>query len=135
MFSSKIRSCAECAPKVLTLPLSLSLALCLLCAMASGQGASSNPSGSSGDLYGGIELSNEGVKVIALQVSQAEEEPGIKRIYSDMIRLRLGRTNDGEFPPQASAEAAQAVFTALTRLREQYKVPLERIYFIGSSGL
>src|SRR5215813_155469 len=135
MFSSKIRSGAECAPKVLTLPLSISLALCLLCAMASGQGASSNPSGSSGDLYGGIELSNEGVKVIALQVSQAEEEPGLKRIYSEMIRLRLGRTNDGEFPPQAAADAAQAVSTALVRLREQYKVPLDRIYLIGASGL
>ena len=133
MFSSKIRSGAECAPKVLTLPLSISLALCLLCAMTSGQGAVSNPSASSGDLYGGIELSNEGVKVIALQVSKAEES--IKRIYSEMIRLRLGRTNDGEFPPQASADAAQAVSTALARLRQQYNVPLDRIYFIGASGL
>jgi hypothetical protein len=135
MFSLKIRSGAEFAPKILTLPLSISLALCLLCAMTSGQGALSNPSGPSGDLYGGIELSNEGVKVLALQVSQAEEEPGIKRIYSEMIRLRLGRTNDGEFPPQAAADAAQAVSTALARLREQYKVPLDRIYLIGASGL
>src|SRR5215470_13799200 len=133
MFSSKIRSGAEFAPKVLTLPLSISLALCLLWAMTSGQGAVSNPSGSSGDLYGGIELSNEGVKVIALQVSQVEDS--IKRIYSEMIRLRLGRTNDGEFPPQASADAAQAVSTALARLRQQYNVPLDRIYFIGASGL
>jgi hypothetical protein len=103
--------------------------------MTSGQGAISNPSGSSGDLYGGIELSNEGVKVLALQVSQAEDEPGLKRIYSEMIRLRLGRTNDGEFPPQASVDAAQAVSTALARLRQEYKVPLDRIYLIGASGL
>jgi hypothetical protein len=52
-----------------------------------------------------------------------------------MIRLRLGRTSDGEFPLQASADAAQAVSTALTRLRQQYKVPLDRIYFIGASAL
>jgi hypothetical protein len=135
MFSSKIRSGAECAPKVLTLPLSVSLLLCVLCAMTMGQASPSNPPGSSVELYGGIELSNEGVKVIALQVSQADDEPSIKGIYSDMIRLRLGRANDGEFPQQASTDAAQAVSTALSRLRQQYKVPLDRIYLIGASGL
>jgi len=103
--------------------------------MAPGQTALSNPSASSGGLYGGIELSDEGVKVIALQVSQGDDELGFRLIYSDIIRLRLGRSSDGEFPPQASAYAAQAVQTALTRLRQQYNVPLERISFIGSSGL
>jgi len=106
--------------------------------MTPGQAALSKPPGQpgpSGELYGGIELSDEGVKVIALQVSQGEEEPSFKRVYSEIIRLRLGRTSDGEFPPQASADAAQAVSTALTRLRQQYRVPLDRIYFIGSSGL
>jgi hypothetical protein len=105
--------------------------------MTSGQASPPNPPGSSGELYGGIELGNEGVKVIALEVSQtqSEEDPGVRGIYSEMIRLRLGRTNDGEFPPQASADAAQAVSTALSRLREQYKVPLDRIYFICGSGL
>jgi hypothetical protein len=106
--------------------------------MTTGQAALSKPSGPPGppgELYGGIELSDEGVKAIALQVSQDQDELGSKLVYSEIIRLRLGRTSDGEFPPQASADAAQAVSTALTRLREQYKVPLERIYFIGSSGL
>src|SRR5262245_1913851 len=137
MFSSRIRSGAECAREFLTLPLSVGVLLCVMCATTLGQGTPSNPPGSSGELYGGIELSDEGVKVIALQVSQiqGEEEPTIKGIYSDMIRLRLGRTNDGEFPPQASADAAVAVSTALARLQQQYKVPLDRIYFIGSSGL
>src|SRR5215510_10042648 len=108
MFSSRIKSGAECARKFLTPPLSVGVLLCVLCAMTPGQGAPSNPPGSSGELYGGIELSDEGVKVIALQVTPTpgEEEPTIKGIYSDVIRLRLGRTNDGEFPPQASVDAA-----------------------------
>src|SRR6266508_2117324 len=104
MFSSKIRSGAECAPKVLTLLLSVSLLLCVLCAMTLGQASPSNPPGSSGELYGGIELSNEGVKVIALQVTQTDDEPTIKSIYSEMIRLRLGRAYDGELQPQASTD-------------------------------
>jgi hypothetical protein len=105
--------------------------------MTSGQASPSNPSASSGEIFGGIELSNEGVKVIALQVSQTQtdEEPGLRGIYSEMIRLRLGRTSDGEFPLQASEDAAQAVSSALARLRQQYKVPLDRIYFIGTSAL
>src|SRR5262245_39349133 len=117
---------------------SVSLLLCIFSVVAPGQTASSNPPGqpgSSNDLLGGIELSDEGVKVIALRVAQGEEDPGPRLIYRDIIRLRLGRTSGGEFPPQTSEEAAQAVSTALSRLREQYRVPLDRIYFIGSSGL
>jgi hypothetical protein len=105
--------------------------------MASGQAPPSNPSGSSGELFGGIELSNEGVKVMVLESyqPQTEDDSGIRGVYSEMIRLRLGRTSDGEFPLQASSDAAQAVSTALARLRQQYKVPLDRIYFIGVSAL
>jgi hypothetical protein len=137
MLSSRKKSRSECAREIFTLPLSVSFLLCVLCAMTSGQAPPSNPSGSSGELYGGIELSNEGVKVMVLQSyqPQSDEDPGIRGVYSEMIRLRLGRTSDGEFPLQASADAAQAVSTALTRLRQQYKVPLDRIYFIGASAL
>jgi len=137
MLSSRIKSRSECAREIFTLPLSVSFLLCVLCAMTWGQAPPLNPSGSSGELFGGIELSNEGVKVMVLQSypPQTDDDPGIKGVYSEMIRLRLGRTSDGEFPLQASADAAQAVSTALTRLRQQYKVPLDRIYFIGASAL
>jgi hypothetical protein len=106
-----------------------------LSATRPGRTASSNPSSPDGERYGGIELSNEGVKAIALEVSQGEDGRGFKRVYSEIIRLGLGRTIDGEFPPQASTDAAKAVSTALTRLRREYGVPPDRIYFIGSGGL
>src|SRR2546428_3843956 len=141
MFCLRIRSGAIIfmfmALKVLKSPIPVSLLLCVLSVMTPEQAALSKPPGPPGspiELYGGIELSDEGVKVIALQVSEGAPEP-IKRIYSEIIRLRLGRTSDGEFPPQASTDAAKAVSTALTRLRQQYRVPLDRIYFIGASGL
>ena len=135
MLCLRIKSGAFSALKVLISPLYFSLLLCVLSAMTPGQAASSNPPGPPGELYGGIELSDEGVKAIALQVSQGDDELGVKLVYSEIIRLRLGRTSEGEFSPQATADAAQAVSTALTRLRQQYNVPLDRIYFIGSSGL
>ncbi|HKQ74983.1 MAG TPA: hypothetical protein VJ810_14910 [Blastocatellia bacterium] len=101
-------------------------------AIALGQAASSN---APDEIYGGIEICPEAVKAIALRVSQNPDESGFKLVYSDIIRLALWRTSGGAFAPQASAEAAQAVMTLLTRLRQQHQVPLERIYFIGSSRL
>jgi hypothetical protein len=88
------------------------------------------------ELYGGIELSDEGVKVIAMQVTEGGgEEAPIKPIYKEVTRLITGRTSGGDFPPQASADAAKAIMAALTRLRRDYRVPLDRIYLIGGSGL
>ncbi len=87
-----------------------------------------------GDLYGGIELSAEGAKAIVLRISRSKEEPGLKLLYSEIVYLALGRTSSGEFAPQASAEAARAVQKLLARL-QQYQVPSERIFLIGSSSL
>src|SRR5262249_48053716 len=109
MFSSKIRSGAQCAPKVLTVPLLVSLLLCVLCAMRWGREPPQNPPGFPGDLCGGMEFRNGGVKVIALQFSKIDDDPPIRGIYSKMIRLGRGRATEGNSPPQASTDAAQAV--------------------------
>jgi hypothetical protein len=86
------------------------------------------------DLYGGIELSPEGVKAIALRASRNDEGPGLKLIYSEVIHLALGRSGNGQFVPQATEKAARAIQQLQARLRQQ-KVPTERIYLIGSSGV
>jgi len=120
------------ARKVLKVFLSICLLLGAIHVMSLGQGTSSN---APEEVYGGIEISPEAAKAIALRVSQNEEEGGLKLAYSEVIRLALWRTGGGAFAPQATTEAAQAVLTLLTRLRQQYQVPLERIYFIGTSRL
>ncbi len=101
-------------------------------ALASGQ---VTPANEPGDLYGGIELSVEGVKAVALRVSRGEEGPGVKLVYSEMIHLALGPTSDGTIAPQAPEKAATAVQKLHARLRRQYQVLPERIFLIGSSGL
>src|SRR5215475_796850 len=118
------------ARKVLKVFLSICLLLGAIHVMSLGQGTSSN---APEEVYGGIEISPEAAKAIALRVSQNEEEGGLKLAYSENIRLTLWRTSGGAFAPQTSADAAQAVLTLLTRLRQQYGVPTERIYFIGTS--
>src|SRR5262245_34783569 len=57
-------------------------------AQAGGQAASSPQPG---EIYAGIELTTEWLRAIALRVSRNEEESGIKLIYSENIRLALGR--------------------------------------------
>jgi len=89
------------------------------------------------EIYGGIEVSPEGVIVIALRVTRKTNEgrAAVKLIYSDVIRLALWRRSGGAFAPEASDQAAQAVSTALTRLRQQYRAQPDHIYLIGSSLL
>src|SRR5262245_27937421 len=103
------------ARKVLRAVLAASLLLGGLSSMAFGQATSPNMSGPSGEFYGGIEINAESVKAVALRVSQSEEESGLKLAYSEVIRLALWRTGGGDFAPQASEEAAQAVMKLLSR--------------------
>src|SRR5262249_53385636 len=128
----RIKLSAYGARKVLKVALSVGLLISGLSVMASGQAALPN---APGEYYGGIEISAEGALAIALRVSPSGEETGVKLVYSEVIPLTLGRIGNGEFAPQASEEAAQAVLKLQSRLRQQYQVPPERIYLIGASRL
>jgi hypothetical protein len=105
-----------------------------MCASASGQARRLDPVD---EIYGGIEVSPEGVIVIALRVTRKtnEGQAAVKLIHSDVIRLALWRRSDGAFTPESSDQAAQAVSIALTRLRQQYRAQPDHIYLIGSSLL
>lgn len=120
------------ASLILKAIISLSLPLHCLSFAAMGQTA---PSTKSGEIYAGIELTSERARAIALRVSRGEEESGLKLIYSETIPLTLGRASDGRFAPQAVQEAAQIVLKLMTRLRQQFQIPPERVFLIGSSGL
>jgi hypothetical protein len=106
----------------------------VMCVSAPGQARQPDPVD---EIYGGVEVSPEGVIVIALRVTRKtnEGQAAVKLLYSDIIRLALWRRSDGEFTPEASAQAAQAVSAALVLLREQYRAQADHIYLIGSSRL
>jgi hypothetical protein len=93
------------------------------------------PSSAAGELYAGIEICADNVKAVALRISQNEGVSSFKLLYSEIVPLALRRTGNGQFAPQAPAEAAESVRKLLTRLRQQYQVPLEHIHLIGSSRL
>jgi hypothetical protein len=128
----KIGRTAPNARKILIATVSLSLLLQWLNGSAAGQ---TQPATQPGEIYAGIEVTTEWVRAIALSVSKSEEEYGLKLIYSETIRLSLGRSSDGQFTSQAAKETAQTVLKLLTRLRRQSQAPPERVFLIGSSGL
>ncbi len=112
------------------------LSLCLLLHCANGSAAAQGtPSDPAGEIYAGIELTTEGIRAIALRVSKGEEEPGLKLIHSENIRMALGRSNDGSFDPRIAKEAAQTVLKLMARFRQQWQVPPQRIFLIGGSEL
>lgn len=89
----------------------------------------------SGELYAGIELGTDGAIAIALRIPAGSESPGVKLVYSEAIHLSLSRSGQSGLPPHAVIDAASAVEKLFTRLREEYRVPEERIYLTGSSSL
>jgi hypothetical protein len=119
------------AGKILTFALAVSALLGGLRA-AAGQGASPPPGV---EFYGGVEVTDEDARAIALNVSKSEEGPGFKLVYSEVIRLNLGRMGNGEFAPRASEDAADKIQKLLARLRQQYRVPPDHLYLIGASRL
>jgi hypothetical protein len=87
------------------------------------------------EMYGGIEISHDGVAAAVLRVSKNGEEPEIKLAHSEVIRLPLWRKINGAYDPQTSINAAIAVSKALDRLQQQYRVPAKHLYLIGSNRL
>lgn len=130
--------------KLLCVGRSLGLCLFLIAAMAAqgvvhGQNGAANSQPAqrtdSGELYGGIELASDSVKVVALSISKKDADGGLKLLYSDTIPLVTGRDRNWKAGAGSSNEGMQEVLKAYGKLRQQWKVPFERIYIIGGSEL
>jgi hypothetical protein len=88
-----------------------------------------------GELYGGIEIDSQGIKAAAILVSDNENGYNVKPIYAEVINTTMMQLKDNKFSPEIVQDTALAVQKLLTRMRQEHKVPLERIAVIGSSGL
>lgn len=88
-----------------------------------------------GELYGGIEIGSKEIKATAILVSDNENGYNVKLIYAEVINTTAPQLEDNRLSPETIQDMALAVHKLLTRMRQEYKVPLERIGVIGSSGL
>jgi hypothetical protein len=129
--NAKIRSGSMTARRLLQKVISVSLLIGGLSAVARGQA----PAAETGEIYAGIELSAAGIKAVALRVYRGEDEPGLKLVYSEIFPQDLKRSETGALTEQAVTGVAQAVLKLISRLRQRYQVPPERIHLVGSSEL
>ncbi len=84
-----------------------------------------------GKLHGGIEIDPEGIKAAVIRVSDAEQGSGAEVIYTEVLNTALMRAQDGKFAP----EVIEAVRKLYTYMQQQYQVPSQQVYIIGSSDL
>jgi exopolyphosphatase/pppGpp-phosphohydrolase len=89
------------------------------------------------EVHGGIEIGGKGVKATVLDVKGEGEDIRIKVKLAATTNtgLSAGVAKNGRFDPAALAQTARAVKKYHDRFRKEFKVPGERIYVVGSSGL
>jgi hypothetical protein len=88
-----------------------------------------------GSLYGGIEVGSKGVKATAIRVTENEEGYGVKLVYAEVVNTTIMQLKDNKFAPEVIRDTVQAISKLLTRMKNEYKVPVERINVVGSSGV
>jgi exopolyphosphatase/pppGpp-phosphohydrolase len=88
-------------------------------------------------VYGGIEIGAKGVKATALDVSAAADGYEARVLLSDTQNTTLVKdlAASGRFNPVALKDTAAAVAKFAGQMQKEHKVPTERIYVVGSSGL
>lgn len=97
--------------------------------------ANSVAAGKNNKLHGGIEIGSRGVKATAINFARKGGGYDVKILHTETINTSIMKLKDNRFTPEGLKEAAAAVKTMFDRLRQEYRIPAEQIYIVGSSGL
>jgi exopolyphosphatase/pppGpp-phosphohydrolase len=89
------------------------------------------------DPYGGIEIGAKGVKATALDVMGGADGYDVKSLMAQTQNTTLvaGLAANGRFDGQVLENTAAAVARFAGLMQKEHKVPVERLYVVGSSGL
>lgn len=86
-------------------------------------------------LHGGIEIGSRGVKGTAINFTRKGNGYEVKVLYTETINTSIMKLKDNRFTPEGLKEVADAVKKMFDRLQQEYQVPVDQIYIVGSSGL
>jgi len=86
-------------------------------------------------LYGGIEVGGKGVRAAVISVRETGEGNSVKLVYAEAINSTLMQLQDNRFTPEAIRDTAVAVHKLLNRMKTEYRVSVDRINIIASSGV
>ncbi len=89
------------------------------------------------EVHGGIEIGAKGVKATVIEVTGTGDAQEIKVLLSGSKNTTLteGLRAAEKFAEPALKATGQAVADFADRMQKEFKVPAERIYVVGSSGL
>lgn len=88
------------------------------------------------NLYGGIEIGGKGIKVSVIDVDNIKKgDYEIKAFWTDNIGIAKGISIDGNLAQEDILKATETVMANYLRLKNEFKVPVEQIFAVGSSGV
>lgn len=86
------------------------------------------------ELHGGIEISPRGAQGIGLRITGEDDTLNLSILYSELILSPLMAT-DGKFSPESIRDAVVTVQKLMRRLQQDFKIPADNIYIIGTAAL
>lgn len=110
-------------------------ALLLLALVFSPLRAQTSGAPDAGLLYGGIEVGSKGIKATAIRISENEEGYSVKLVYAEVVNTTIMQLKDNKFAPEVIRDTVIAIGKLLLRMKDEHKVPPDRINIVGSSGL
>ncbi|MCI0391135.1 MAG: hypothetical protein MOB07_20505 [Acidobacteria bacterium] len=86
-------------------------------------------------LHGGIAITPEEIKAAVIRVSDLEQGTGAEVVYSEVNNTTRTRAQNGRFAPEVIKATGQAIQKLYAYMRQQYGIPSQQVYIIGSSDL
>ena len=88
------------------------------------------------NLYGGIEIGSKGVKMSVLDVDNIKKgDYEVKSFWTENVGIARGIAIDGQLAQEDIKRAAEVVLANLLRIKNEFKVPENNIFIVGSSGV
>ncbi|WP_428223633.1 exopolyphosphatase [Flavobacterium sp.] len=88
------------------------------------------------NLYGGIEIGGKGIKVSVIDVDNIKKgDYEIKAFWTDNVGIAKGISIDGNLAQDDILKATETVTANYLKLKNEFKVPVEQIFTVGSSGV
>lgn len=87
-------------------------------------------------LFGGVEIGSKGIKMTVLEVDNIKRSDyTIVNSWSENVGIAKGISIDGNLLKEDMEKAVAVVTTNMSKLRNEFKVPNENIFVVGSSGV
>lgn len=86
-------------------------------------------------LHGGIEIDSDGIKVAVIRFSDPAQRSGAEVVFTEEFNVGLGRDRAGKYTQEVVKTVGRAIKDYYTLIRQQYQVPPQQVYVIGSSDL